>query len=371
VFDIALDNSFDFRADEYHALFESSRATAFQHPLWLDHLYCRLAPRLNAEPVIVTARWSRDGRLAMVLPLFRQRHGVMRVLEFADLKVSDYAAPVCDESIFTQLLRDDDACRRIRAALLPYDVLRLQKLRDDALPLDRLLGISSRTSMTMSAHSVPLNGPYETWRAERIDRSYRKELDKKGRQIRRKGDLRFEVWRDPEAVTAAFHKMREYRLPRFQDREDPDLLQTPAYFDFYRELAIEGAATGLSRMYTMSMDGRPISCVWGLADRGRFLTVLGGFDLDGYKNYSIGALVFEGIAGDCIRRGENVLDFTIGDEPYKQLFGTQPTGMWMMSASGSPLGVLVGFVTEQVPWTMRLAKRIANRRTLALGAPTS
>jgi CelD/BcsL family acetyltransferase involved in cellulose biosynthesis len=371
VFDITLENSFDFRAHEYHALFANSRATAFQHPLWLDHLYCRLAPRLNAEPVIITARWRRDARLAMVLPLLRQRHGVMRVLEFADLKVSDYAAPVCDEAVFTQLLHDGDACSRIRTALQPYDFLRLEKLRDDALPIDRLLGLSSRTSMAMSAHSVRLNGPYDTWRTDNIDRSYRKELDKKARQIRRKGDFRFEVWRDRDAITAAFHKMREYRLPRFQDREDPDLLQTPAYFDFYRELAIEGAATGLSRMYTMSMDGRPISCVWGLTDRGRFLTVLGGFDLDGYKNYSIGALVFEGIAGDCIRRGENVLDFTIGDESYKQLFGTQPTGLWMTSASGSSLGMLVGFVTEQVPWTLRLAKRIANRRTLALGALTS
>jgi len=368
VFDIALENSFDFRADEYRALFASSRATAFQHPLWLDHLYRRLAPRLNAEPVVITARWSRDARLAMVLPLLRQRHGVMRVLEFADLKVTDYAAPVCDEAVFTQLLRDDDACSRIRAALQPHDFLRLQKLRDDALPLDRLLGISSRTSMAMSAHSVRLCGPYDTWRAENIDRSYRKELDKKARQIRRKGDFRFDVWSDPDAITAAFDKMREYRLPRFQEREDPDLLQTPAYFDFYRDLAIEGAATGLSRMYTMSMDGRPISCVWGLTDHGRFLTVLGGFDLDGYKNYSIGALVFEGIAGDCIDRGETVLDFTIGDESYKQLFGTEPTGLWMMSAPGSSLGMVVGFVTEQVPWTMRLAKRIANRKTLALGA---
>src|SRR5262249_53219111 len=197
--------------------------------------------RLNAEPVVITARWSHDARLAMVLPLFRQRHGVMRVLEFADLKVADYVAPVCDEAVFTQLLDDGEACSRIRAALQPYDLLRLQKLRDDALPLGRLLGISSRMAMPMSAHSVRLYGSYETWRADRIDRSYRKELDKKARQIRRKGDFRFEVWRDPDAITAAFHKMREYRLPRFQDREAPDLLQTPAYFDFYRELAIEGA----------------------------------------------------------------------------------------------------------------------------------
>jgi len=365
VFDVAVENSFDFLAEEYRTLFESSSATPFQHPLWLDHLYRRLAPRLDAEPLIIAVRWSTNGRLAMILPLMRRRHGVMNVIEFADLKMADYVAPVCDDATFALIVADEIACQQIRLALQPHDFLRIQKLREDALPLDRLLGTVSRSSMGMSAHSVALYGPFEKWRADNIDRSYRKELDKKGRQIRRKGNLRFDVSHDPDEIKATFLRMREYRLPRFQECEDPDLLQSSVYFDFYVELAIAGSEAGLCRTYTMSLDGRPISGVWGLTHRGQFLAVLGGFDLTGYKNYSIGALVFEAIAGDCIERGESVLDFTIGDESYKQLFGTQPTGMWMMSGSGSSLGVLVGFVTEQVPWTMKIAKRIANRKALA------
>src|SRR2546430_13630400 len=47
VFDVASENSFDFLSDEYRALFENSRATAFQNPLWLDRLYASLAPRLD------------------------------------------------------------------------------------------------------------------------------------------------------------------------------------------------------------------------------------------------------------------------------------------------------------------------------------
>ena len=100
MFDVALENSFDFLSDEYRALFENSRATAFQNPLWLDHLYRRLAPRLDAEPLIIAVRWSNNGRLALILPLIRRRYGVMKVIEFADLKVCDYAAPVCDDATF-------------------------------------------------------------------------------------------------------------------------------------------------------------------------------------------------------------------------------------------------------------------------------
>ena len=363
MFEIGVENSFDFLSEEYRELFQNSRATAFQHPLWLDRLYGRLAPRFDAEPLIIVARWRGSGRLAMVLPLMRRRHGVMRVVEFADLKVSDYAAAVCDRATFGLILRDDLACGRIRRALRPYDFLRIQKLRDDALPLDLLFG-HTRASMGMNAHAVPLYGPFDKWRSDNIDPSYRKELDKKGRQIRRKGEVRFAVSLDPGEITATFHRMREYRRPRFQDRDDPDLLQGAGYFDFYLDLAIAGAKAGFCRTYTLWLDRRPISGVWGMTHQDQFLTVLGGFDLANFKNYSIGALVFEAVAGNCIDRGERVLDFTIGDESYKRLFGMQPTAMWTVSGPGSPVGSLVGFVSGQMPWTMRIAKRIVNGKAL-------
>jgi CelD/BcsL family acetyltransferase involved in cellulose biosynthesis len=225
--------------------------------------------------------------------------------------------------------------------------------------------------MGMSAHAVPLYGPFEKWRADNIDQSYRKELDRKARRISRKGTVHFAASCDPESIRTTFHAMRDYHLSRFQERrlKDRDLLQNPVYFDFYHDLAVAGADAGLCRTYTLSLDGRPIAGLWGLSDRGRFLTILQGFDLAGYKNCSVGSLIFEALARDCIERGETVLDFTIGDEPYKRLFGTQPTAMWTISGPCSSLGALVGFVTRQMPWTTQLAKRIANRKAFA-GQPS-
>src|SRR5262249_3450187 len=78
VFEIELANSFDLLSDEYRTLFEGSRATAFQHPLWLDRLYRGLVPRRKAEPLIIAVRWSNDQRLAMILPLVRRRYGLVR-----------------------------------------------------------------------------------------------------------------------------------------------------------------------------------------------------------------------------------------------------------------------------------------------------
>jgi len=52
---------------------------------------------------------------------------------------------------------------------------------------------------------------------------------------------------------------------------------------------------------------------------------MGAFDIEGFKSQSVGALMFEQVAKDCIARGDRVLDFTIGDEPYKKHFGAQPS----------------------------------------------
>jgi CelD/BcsL family acetyltransferase involved in cellulose biosynthesis len=366
VFDIKVKNFFNFRSDEYADLFANSGATPFQHPLWLDRLYATLAPQLGAEPLVIVVRSSANGRLRMILPLLRQRRALMSVVEFADLGVSDYAAPVCDDEIFELILRDEAACREIRNALKPYDLLRFQKLRGNTRCIEQLLSVPPAISMNMSAHVATLQHSYPEWRANSIGPSYRKELDKKRRQLHRKGRVLFECSSSADAIKSTLESMRQYRLPRFQHAGDRDLLQQPLYFGFYLDVALSGAAAGLARTYTLSMDGRTIAGVMGLAHRGQFLVLLGGFDHASFKNQSIGALMFEDVAHDCIARGDTVLDFTIGDEPYKQLFGAQPIEMWMFTKTGSQLGFLASFVVAQVPGAKKVVKRFIERRPTAI-----
>ncbi len=353
VFDVAVEPLFNFLSGEYAELFACSRATAFQHPKWLDAVYRRLLPR-TAVPLIITVR--REGRLTMTLPLVRRRYGTLRAVEFADFGVSDYASPVASESESAVILNDRNACALIKGAMKPFDVLRIQKLRDDSLPLEHLLGAPSRVAMPMSAHAVPLSMDYAAWRAEKISASYRKELDKKSRQLHRKGTISFTCVSDPEAIRATFEKMKAYRGPRFGDG---DLLQNPTYFDFYLDIAMQDT---IARLYRLTLDGSPIAGVLGLSHNGRFLVILGGFDLTNHKNQSLGSLTFEMVARHCIEMGDTVLDFTIGDEPYKSLFGAQATPVYQISRSGSLLGAVAGVAVEQLPWLKNAAKRFLQLR---------
>jgi len=178
--------------------------------------------------------------------------------------------------------------------------------------------------------------------------------------------VQFECSSDAAAIKSTFESMRRYRLPRFEHAGDRDLLQQPLYFDFYIDVARSGAASGIARTYTLSIDGRTIAGVMGLAHQGQFLVLLGGFDHASFKNQSIGALMFEDVGRDCIERGDTVLDFTIGDEPYKQLFGAEPTEMWMFTKAGSRLGSLASFVVAQVPGAKNFAKRFIERKPKAI-----
>ena len=62
--------------------------------------------------------------------------------------------------------------------------------------------------------------------------------------------------------------------------------------------------------------------------------------------------------------GDRVLDFTIGDEPYKKQFGAQPSPMWMVTQTGSAAGAFANYALVQVPWIKLIAKKIAEFRLM-------
>lgn len=355
MFEVAVENLFNFGSAEYAALFVKSSATAFQHPAWLTAIYPRLLDHNRAAPLIIVVRRSSDKSLAMVLPLVRRRYGMLRVVEFADLRVSDYAAPVTDSETFEAILADGAVRNALLAALKPYDVLRVGKLKDGALPLHTLFGIGEQTKMGFSAYATALEESYEHWRAERLKPSYRKELDKKLRQLHRKGAVRFAHSTSSADIEATFEALRIFRRDRFEENGGGELLQVPAYFEFYSSVARQ---LDFARTYTLWLDDQPIAGALGLAHRGSFLVILGGFTQTEYKNQSIGSLLFQEIARDCIARGEKVLDFTIGDEPYKLTFGAEPRPVWQMTRSGSLRGFAASVAVSKFPAIRALARNI-------------
>lgn len=340
-----LENGFDFLSLEYELLFDDAGASPFQHPVWLQWFYRSLVPAVGAEPAVLVGRWSRDGQLAMLVPLVRRRLRGLRVVEFADLGVADYAAPVCRPETLKLAAKSADSGPRVQALLKPFDILRIKNIPDWATPFEGLFGATPRQRMEISSHAVSLGDSFEAWRAECLRPSFAKELAKKRRQVERLGALRLERVQEPSDIESLMRELRSLRGTRYPN----DVLGQPHHFEFYRKVAVDGSARGLARAYRVTVGGRSAGGLWGLAHRRRFMVLISAMDYEALGRHSIGSLAFEDLARDCIGQGDTVLDFTTGDEAYKQRFGTSPTAMWMAANAGTGIGRLAQAVASTMP----------------------
>ena len=357
MFQVRAEPAFDFQSAEYCELFARSKATAFQHPLWLHQVYSRLAPPAGAKAAVIVVRAANDGQLVAVLPLIHHRQYGLRVVEFADFKVGDYASPVCDPSIGKACAQSPTLFPTIREALKSFDVLRLRKLRADPHCFRFLFGSAPVSPMSLCRHAVDLYEPVADWRRHNIDKTTLKELDQKGRQLRRKGEVRLEPVTNLERIRDSFAVMRQFRDPRFRDREGDDLVQDQVTYDFYLDIALQGKG-GLSRTYALLVDERPVAVCFGLVHDRAFLMLLMGFDRDSYKNQSVGLLLIDEVVGNCIRRGDRVFDLTIGNETYKTKFGTVAEPVYEIWIPGNAMGSVAIAARGHLPRAKAMARSI-------------
>lgn len=124
-------------------------------------------PQSGATPLIIVVRLRDSGKL--VLPLVRRRYMLLKAVEFADMRVSDYVSPVADEETFSRILADGESIAAIRRQLRSYDLLRIGKLNERSLAIERLFGIGKRDSMGISAYPSKLKPTFAKWRTHRTE----------------------------------------------------------------------------------------------------------------------------------------------------------------------------------------------------------
>jgi len=141
MFEVTVEDSFDFRSKEYAELFASSPRPLFSTPFGSPCCTRRSSGMVGhaADHRRAHRRKTGNGPAAGQAPLH-----VAEGREFADMRVSDYISPVTDEETFLRIVADVRALAAIRKHLKPYDLLRIGKLADRSLPIERLFGIDKR-----------------------------------------------------------------------------------------------------------------------------------------------------------------------------------------------------------------------------------
>ena len=346
--------AFDFMSKEYQQLFARADATIFQSPVWLDRIYGMLAPRFDACPMIVTIRARDSGRLVAVLPLALRRFRGVRVATFADFGVADYCAVVVVSGDLALLLADAEVPALVRSVLRGCDILSVRKVRAQDLPGFDLIGSVAQSKAELHAHASTLPEDFETWLHEGMDPTQRRSLERKRRKLHAKGALHLDIAESGNEIAAALASLRTFRAQRFKMKDARDLLSDDVVARFYDEVAEHGSS---ARAYTLRVGDSPTSIAFGVVRAGTFHMLLSGFNTD-YRNYSVGLLVIQDAIRDCIARGEDRFDLTIGDQPYKQAFGTVETGIWSVWSGISFAGRSLAHVLARSPRALQLARRM-------------
>lgn len=319
-------DDFDFAGPEYLELHAASSATAFQHPVWLQQFYRHLAPSRCAEKIVITLRDAGNGRLIGVVPLARRRMSGIQLLEATDLGVSDYAAPVLAPATRAGLAADTGLRAAISSALPAYDVLRVRPIREEAADDWRMLLPGTIEMLDFGAHATVHGADYTAWRADKPGKSLLKRLDRAYKAIAKTGGFTLRRLTEGTEIRDGVERIQRLREGRFEG----DPIQQNHVRDFYSEVAALGAEE-IASIYELAIAGSPAGYVFGLTHRGRFHYLLIGCDYETYGKMAPGLVFYDRLIADWAGRGGEIFDFTIGDEPFKADFGTEPTRMFMLT----------------------------------------
>lgn len=341
-FDIEISDVISAVQNDWEELEAEGLLTPFQTRAWLLPFYKILAPRLNAKPFFVTLRDTTTRRPAMLLPLCMRRRCGVDLIEFADLGVSDYNAPLIAKTFNPTPARWREIWRHIMAAFKGGAILRLEKM--PRLIGDRLNPLIQPTqglsAMRVASWGVSLPATMTDYNARILNPSFSKELEKKLRRVTKRGEIEYIVAQTQDEKRRAFDILAQQRQARCDEMARSNILAQSDYRQFYETIAVEGAEA-LASLSLLKVGGEIVGTIFALNHRGAQHVIMSTFLGGEWKSCSLGNVLMQTSISHAISNGINFFDLTIGNEGYKQHFGATPNPLYAALQPLTPLGSFV------------------------------
>lgn len=334
--DIVFESDFDFLSDEYRGLFEISDATAFQAPIWMDHIHQTLVPELNATAFTLTARNRADKSLLAVFPFIKQKAAGVTMVQPADFGVCDYNAVVAENSTLEILAHKTPVLEQLDALVNTGSLFMFRKVRTDGFDIARLFPKTNASASENAAYHCIVADDFEEWRRVSLRRKMTKELERKSRQLKAlHGETPLKMVKTPTEIRDGMEFIQKIRGQRFKN----DLMQSPVYFDFYCEYAIAAAETGEAALYVKYVHGKPAAALFCLMGDGGFHGVLIAADINNFGKFSLGVQIVYQAIQDQFTAGIRRFDFGLGNTGYKSHFRVEKTELKNFTAASNLAGI--------------------------------
>jgi CelD/BcsL family acetyltransferase involved in cellulose biosynthesis len=349
-------------------------ATPFQDWQWLDAWYGAFADIDHVEPLIAIVSDAATTEQAMLLPLIRRMQGGMRIIEPADLDLTDYNAPVLgpaaprDAKAARAMWKDlRDALRRLPGGA---DLIRLRKMPVETggrpNPLALLDGAGP---CALNGNVVATGGDFDAWRFT-LERTVRKELERSWRVFTRDPAAAFKIITDRDEALRVFSTMETQQGDRMQHLGLNFILNDVTYAAFYRSLVHDNFANGYAVLSALTVGEEVVATLLGIRQGSSYVMVRISNAGEKWSNCSPGRLIIERTMAALHEDGIRQFDFSIGNYAYKRRFGVKRIALVDFTAALSWRGLPYELRDRAARW-LRGHPRLAERVKRALGKPAS
>jgi CelD/BcsL family acetyltransferase involved in cellulose biosynthesis len=341
--------------------------TPFQDFRWLGAWYGAFT---EIEPVIAVITDARTLEQVALLPLVRRARRGLRIIEFADLDLTDYNAPLLGPAAPRDAAGAQAMWRELLAALRRMqggaDLIRLRKLPRDldgrANPL-ALLEATFRSAV--NGNLVTVGEDFDAWRHS-LGRNARKGFLKSWRVFTREPRAEFKIVTDPEQASRVTAAMEVQQGARMQALGLSYSLNDQAYAAFYRDLVAANLRTGYAVLTALTVGEEVVATLLGIRIGARYVMVRFSNAGEKWANCSPGLLVIERTMEALHADGVRSFDFGTGNYAYKRKFGVTQLPLLNITRAlgwrGKPLALRDRIVRE-----VRRFPRLAARISRALG----
>jgi CelD/BcsL family acetyltransferase involved in cellulose biosynthesis len=294
----------------------AGQETAFQHPLWFESWYGAFE---EASPLIAIVTDSVTERPVALVPLIlRVSHGV-RIVEFADLNVTDYNAPVLRVGAALDVAEARSMCQALVAALrrLPggADLIRLRKMPGGQLNPLAVLGRAGSSSL--NGNIIAIGEDFEAYR----DSIKRMQLPRSWRVFARHPGASFRLIETVDEALEIIEVMDAQQQARMQKLGLPFALNDATHAKFYRDLVRRGLSEGYAVVSALTCDEGVVATVLGIKQGGSFVFLRISNAGQRWKNCSPSRLIIERTMAALHAQGLRRFDLSIGNYPFKRRFG--------------------------------------------------
>ena len=358
--------SVDFLRDwrQASSRLNAGHRTAFQHGYWLAAWYEAFH---GVAPLIAIITDAATGKDIAMVPMFSHVRRGIRVVEFADLGVSDNNAPI----LASDAGFDAAGAEAISAALvdalraLPdrFDLLRLKKLPAyvGAKP-NPLVSLGRLGSCSLNANLVLTGDDYADYQAS----IKRMQMPRCWRVFSRHAGARFEIATDVMRAHELLDVMDVQQQQRMQQLGSRFVLNDEVHARFYRDVARQGVAEGYAVISALVCDEAIVATTLGVRYGATYYVLRISHAGKQWANCSPGLLVTERTIAALHAQGVRRFDLSIGNHDYKRRFGAEQVPLTDVSVALSWRG-LPYVLRDHAAQGLRRHPRLAALAARAMG----